>query len=129
MSIEANKELVLRYTRLIEQGDHDAAFALVTEDCVFWHPMSGESNKAQTREVFRQMGPLLKDMKSEIKSVTAEADRVALELEVNAMAPGGPYHNRYHFLYRVQDGLITASCEYVDSAPVHRAFFPQETSK
>ncbi|HSV47637.1 MAG TPA: nuclear transport factor 2 family protein [Ramlibacter sp.] len=130
MSIQDNKDLVLRYTRLIEQGNYDAALDLVADDCVFWHPMSGDSGKAQTREVFRQMGPLLKDMKSEVKSLTAEADRVAVEVEVSATAPGGKsYRNRYHFLYQVRDGLIAASREYVDTTPIHQAFFAQDTSK
>jgi len=127
MSLQANKDVVVRYTRLIEQGDFEAALALVAEDCSFWHPMSGDAGKAQTREVFRQMGPLLKGMKSDVLSVTAEDDRVSLELAVQATAPGGkPYRNRYHFLYVVRDGLIAASNEYVDTAPIHQAFFSQD---
>ncbi|HSV46458.1 MAG TPA: nuclear transport factor 2 family protein [Ramlibacter sp.] len=129
MGIEQNKDVVVRFTRLIEQGDVDGALALTSEDCTFWHPLSGETGKVQTGAVMKQMLPAMSAFRSEISSVTAEDDRVSLEVEVHATAPGGkPYHNRYHFMYVVRDGKIMASREYLDTAPVLQAFSQERIS-
>jgi ketosteroid isomerase-like protein len=53
----------------------------------------------------------------EIKGITAEGERVAIEVESSAMGKSGkPYRNRYHFLFVVREGLIVEGREYFDSA-------------
>ena len=44
-----------------------------------------------------------------------EGARVAAEVESNADTPAGPFHNRYHFLFEVRDGLVVVAKEYADS--------------
>ena len=63
------------------------------------------------------MSYLASPLKLEVKGVTAEGERVAIEVESSAMGKSGkPYRNRYHFLFVVRDGLIVEGREYFDSA-------------
>jgi hypothetical protein len=51
--------------------------------------------------------------------VTAEGDRVAVEANGVARTNDGyVYRNRYHFLFRFQNGTLVAAVEYCDSQAV-----------
>lgn len=116
MSIAANKALALRYFKLVEEGHIDDALALASDDARFWHPASGESTKEGLRAAYRQFAPLFKSFRTTVLSVTAEENRVAVELEANIdLANGRHYHNRYLFLLAVHDAKIVSVSEYVDT--------------
>ncbi|MEJ2623004.1 MAG: nuclear transport factor 2 family protein [Pseudolabrys sp.] len=51
--------------------------------------------------------------------MTAEGDRVAAEVECSADTPAGPFHNRYHFLFALRDGLIVVATGYANSLYMH----------
>jgi uncharacterized protein len=123
MSISANKELVLRYMRHVEQGQLEEALALAVDDARFWHPLSGDSDKAAVRAAYGRVAPLLKSFRSDIRNVIAEEDRVAVEAEVDMdLSNGKHYHNYYSFFFVVRDGRIRNSREYVDSKAFEAAF-------
>ncbi|MBM7061049.1 nuclear transport factor 2 family protein [Pseudomonas sp. UL073] len=124
MSTDNNKALILNYMELVAAGDIDAALNLAADDATFWHPMAGTHNKEQLREQFKQLGTLMSSFSSKVVSITAEADRVSVEVEAQAeTTTGRQYKNQYHFMFVIRDGKISESREYVDSAPVVAAFF------
>jgi ketosteroid isomerase-like protein len=61
----------------------------------------------------------------ELKTLTAEEDRVAAELVIRgkSAADGGDYENWYHFLFRIEDGRITNIREHLDSLYAFRKLF------
>jgi ketosteroid isomerase-like protein len=62
------------------------------------------------------LGAFPKGLQFEIKTLTAEEDRVAIEVESRGMhVSGRPYHNEYHFLMRIRDGRIVEFKEYLDT--------------
>ena len=51
-----------------------------------------------------------------IKGMTAEEERVAVEINGEAIhASGETYNNQYHFLLRIKDGKILELKEYMDT--------------
>jgi ketosteroid isomerase-like protein len=57
-----------------------------------------------------------KGIRFEIRAMTAEGERVAVEAEsFGTHASGLPYHNTYHFLVVVRDGKIRRFKEYMDT--------------
>ena len=53
----------------------------------------------------------------EILGITAEGDRVAVEVESRFHTVNGAlYNNRYHFLFVIRDGKIVRFNEYLDTA-------------
>ena len=56
-------------------------------------------------------------------SLTAEADRVAAEVESYApLVNGKVYNNHYHMLFEIRDGKITVVKEYADTAHAREVF-------
>jgi ketosteroid isomerase-like protein len=55
-------------------------------------------------------------MQMTIVGTTAEANRVAVETEcLGTWRNGVTYHNRYHFLFEIRDGLVSKIREYMDT--------------
>ena len=67
----------------------------------------------------------------EMLSMTAEEDRVSAELTITSKsALGAPYHNFYHFLFRVRDGRIVEIREHLDSHYAFETLFvPREMTR
>jgi len=117
---EDNKRVVIEFLDHQYAFRMDEAFALVADDASWWMPgtlpFSGTYTKAEIRAVFdtvpyRFVG--VPDM--EIQTVTAEDDRVAVEVEGRGTAVTGfEYHNTYHMLFRVRDGLIVSCRNHQD---------------
>lgn len=60
-----------------------------------------------------------------IKSLTAEDDRVAAEVESQAtLINGEEYRNTYVFIFRVRDGRIASVAEHFNAITVHEKFLP-----
>jgi ketosteroid isomerase-like protein len=58
-------------------------------------------------------------MRIMVHGVTAEGERVAVEVESEGVwRDGRRYHNQYHFLLTMRDGLIFAVREYMDTLHV-----------
>ena len=63
------------------------------------------------------VGALREPLRLEVKGVTCENERVAIEVESHSVNKSGMlYNNRYHFLFVVRDGKIVEGREYLDSA-------------
>lgn len=118
-----HKAFIRRYVHLIETRDVDAALALAADDATFWHPSTGVTDKAAMRAGFTQIAVLMKTFQTQIRTMTAEENRVSVEVDAEIVfVNGNRYRNQYHFMYEILDGRITAVREYVDTKPLEAAF-------
>jgi len=118
---EGNKERVRQWFDTLSRGDVEALLQGYAEDAEIWTAgstlISGSRSKEQARkdagsilEVFPQ------GLRFEIKAMTAEGERVAVEAESHGLhASGEIYHNQYHFLFVFRDGLLVQLREYMDT--------------
>ena len=131
MSSENTKALVCRYFELMKAGSPELP-ALLSEDVTWWAPPSSplgglHEGKAKVLALMGQgvalySGPL----RVTIESLIAEGDEAAAQLVIDGRtAKGEPYHNFYHFAFRVRDGKICAVREYVDTLYAQRMLFDQ----
>jgi ketosteroid isomerase-like protein len=123
VSLEAKKQTAREFLAAIAVHDAECFARLTTEDATYWvqgkphlFPHSGEKSKA---EIYRYMQTpsIFKDgLAQTIGAVTAEDDRVAVEVEVDGIAPNGiRYNNTYHYLFVFRDSKIAKIKEYVDT--------------
>ena len=120
MGIVENKALVLEF--LDRQYSHriDEAFELVAEDATWWMPgslpVSGTYSKQEIQAIFSGVeARFVEPPPMRIQAVTAEDDRVAVEVEgTGTMRTGFEYHNTYHLLFRVRDGAIVSCHNHQD---------------
>lgn len=74
-------------------------------------------------EAFNQLLPT--GLRPEIKSVTAEDNRVVVEFEGNATAcDGTPYHNQYCMVFTLSDGRIKQINEYFCTVLADQVLYP-----
>lgn len=121
--IEANKRIALEF--LAASAIHDPAVVdrLMTEDSTYWvagkphlFPYAGVQTKTQIVAYMATPSIFPAGLKQTIGAVTAEADRVAVEVEVDGLtAAGRHYNNFYHYLFTFRGGRISGIKEYVDS--------------
>lgn len=82
-------------------------------------PFNGLIDRDGLGKIFgEKVIPILAEpLRLEVKGVTAEGERVAIEVESHSVnIRGKVYNNRYHFLFVVRDGKIVEGREYLDSA-------------
>lgn len=129
MSIEANIELAKRYCTCMAVQDHKAAEPLLADNFTAFIPSPDPrtSEVKSKREVLDRMaryGAMFGDSDLIIKSITAQDNRVAIEAESMCLfKPNGKtYNNRYHFLFEIENGRITALRDYCDTAHAAEVF-------
>ena len=125
MSEEENKKVALRFFESLSTGNLDVALELISDRVTWWlagkpeqFALAGSKDKTQFAEM---LGLIEKGMPNGIRltitGVTAEGDRVAVEMNADGVsALGKEYHNEYHDLLEVRDGKIEAGREYLDTA-------------
>ncbi len=129
MSIQENKAVVARYFEAVNAGDMATIDELLDDRVTFWVPPSLPDGalfqgKEQVLALFASSVALYDaeaGLAIAMGCMTAEEDRVAVELVIEGRAATGarPYRNHYHFLMRVRDGRIVEIREHLDS---HYAF-------
>lgn len=106
------------FRRATDGGD---MLALLAEDAMWFVPgdwaLAGSYDKEGIAKVFERVGALFGEpLQLTILNMTAEEDRVAVEaISHCAFKDGGSYDNRYHYLFRLRDGLIVEAKEYFDT--------------
>lgn len=131
--IEENKAVVRRYFEAVNSGDMDTITALLDENVSFWVPPSLPDGvefrgRDMVLRLFTESVSLYDadaGLTVDIQTMTAEDDRVAVELTIRgkAAAGGAAYENSYHFLFRVRQGRITQIREHLDSLYAFRVLF------
>jgi hypothetical protein len=119
-ALDRNKAVVFSFLSRMSAGDIDGAFELVGAGAT-WFSLTSRDHadaseiKPVIERVFANMlrGPIQQD----VLIVTAEDDRVAVVTEGHAVTNDGiNYDNMYHFLFVLDDGLITGIWEFNDTA-------------
>jgi hypothetical protein len=127
---DENKRVVLRFIE--SMGASDSATAATCLDPDATTQARGFSRFAGVREfeaiirtidAFKKLLPT--GLRTEIKSVTAEGDRVAVEFEGNAMtSEGRPYNNQYCMVFTLADGKIKQVNEYFCTLLADQVLWP-----
>ena len=120
--IQANKRVCLQFFELVCAREYDQAMQLLHEDVEWW--VNGDlptSGIYHGRDAVTDLFGLLRDnvpagLKINFTAVTAEEDRVAVEMNsVGVFTGGREYRNLYHMLFWVHDGAIVRTHEYFDT--------------
>lgn len=128
MTPEQNKQIVRAFFSRFTAGDIAGALALMTEDCTWLIPgkpermaTAGEYSKERIARLFhRMLGQLPGGLKMTVKSMIAEGDRVAAEVEsAGDLKNGRRYRQQYHFAIGLAEGRIRSVREYLDTQHAH----------
>jgi len=124
---EINKQVALRFLDCAFNLRMDEAISMLTDDATWWVigdpqrlKVAGLKNREQTTRMLTNMFKVLPHgMAYQITGITAENDRVAVEVEAEgSWKDGRPYRNTYHFLLRVRDARIAVIREYMDTMQI-----------
>lgn len=130
MSLEQNKRIAKEFLAAIAVHDAERIAALMADDATYWvqghrrlFAAAGEKTKAEICK-YMQSPSIFKDgLTQSIGAVTAEDDRVAVEVEVDGIAPNGlHYNNTYHYLLVFRGGRIAKVKEYLDTSHAAELF-------
>ncbi|GFE75770.1 nuclear transport factor 2 family protein [Novosphingobium aerophilum] len=120
--IEKNKAIARRYMRAVEEGDLETIEALQHPDCQWWILGHGDMTRADF--IASVKGGLLSAERrtANVVGITAEGERVAVEVSGEMVFPDRVYRNEYHNLLIIRDGQIVSGKEYMDTRAVAEAF-------
>jgi ketosteroid isomerase-like protein len=115
---EANRAVALQFMEAMSTNNPELADAVTAPDAVAVARGTGKFAGTRSRdtmvggiELFKQMIPT--GLRFKIGAVTADAERVAVEAEGNAVtAEGTPYCNQYCFVFTIRDGKVAHINEY-----------------
>jgi ketosteroid isomerase-like protein len=126
--VAVNKRIALDFLEHCFGGRTDQALALLATEASRWvlgapdklgvsGTRQGERLAAFLRKVHRGFPD---GLEASFDGVTAEGERVAVEVTAVArLHGGGTYRNSYHFLLQVRDGKVLRVREYMDTYCVH----------
>jgi ketosteroid isomerase-like protein len=122
MSAETNRALVLKFYELMSRQQFEAMFKLMEDDAtwtvagvpeLFHH--AGTHTKAQRAAGFSNFVKVFNSLWMEVRSTTAEDDRVAVEAWTHCKTHSGlAYDNEMLILIRCRDGRIASIYEQLD---------------
>ena len=117
-----NKMLAQQAAQALGRLEVDKFLELLADDVSFETPVrnevfGGKKTKDQLRKELTMMKALLPNgVTLAVQTITAEDDRVHLELTGTAKtAQGKEYNNRYHWFIQVREGKISTFRDYFDS--------------
>jgi ketosteroid isomerase-like protein len=127
---EANKAVALKFIDALGKGDAEAAKTVIADDIVATATGtglgSGIRGRAEIIAIFGMFSQITKTgLNPKILSVTAEADRVAVEWEGHCtLVTGTEYNNHYCMVFWLRDGKICKLNEYFDTMLTDAALGP-----
>jgi len=119
--VERNKAVTRKFFEAMNAGDVDTIINSYADDgyCQTMGRtlISGKFSKEQIAGAAGHIFTIFpKGIKFQIKEMTAEGDRVAVEAtSLGEHVSGKTYANEYHFLVRLRDGKIVSFKEYMDT--------------
>ena len=122
MSLPAdqNKKITEDFFEALSAGS-EKYLDFYTDESIIWTAGNNAIGGTRTKEEvvgFAQniLAAFPTGIKFNIKGITAEGDRVAVEIDGEAVhASGETYNNQYHFLLIIKDGKILELKEYMDT--------------
>lgn len=120
---ERNKQVAAGYLKVLSSGDISKIETFWADDLKWTipqdpsiSPLGGTYDRAGLRKLLAGFGRVMPNGATFTPiAMTAEGDRVAVEVVGDAQTPIGPFHNQYHFLFVIRDGKIVQGKEYADS--------------
>lgn len=131
MSRHDNKAVVTEFLGRFSANDLQGVLDMMSVDSTWWiggkteiFPLAGRRTKQEMKQVFHDIiGSMPNGVEMRVRSLIAEEDRVAAEVEsYGPTANGKIYNNEYHFLFRLRDGEILEVKEYLDTMHVADVF-------
>jgi uncharacterized protein len=122
--LEENKRLIRHVAEVLATGESGAMLELLDDDATWWTPLVGTMTKSEFGTAWAGSGSLLKaPMQFELVALTAEGNRVAVEMESQAeLTNDRLYANKYHMLFVLRNGKILEVKEYLDTQHVIDVF-------
>ena len=117
---DQNKKITKEFFEALSNGS-DKYLDFYTDESIIWTAGNNAIGGTRTKkEVVSFAQNILSSFPSGIKfnitGITAEDERVAVEISGEAIhASGEAYNNQYHFLLRIKDGKILELKEYMDT--------------
>ena len=126
--LAANKALVARFFEAFSASRFDDALDLMDDSGTWWVSGTTDISGTYSKEEFRELatgitGGTKAGVQLTSTGMTAEGNRVAAEaVSDGETLEGKRYQNKYHFLFELRDGKITAVREYMDPMHVREVF-------
>lgn len=124
-----NKKAAVAFLDALTNWDWPTTESMMTEDATYWiagnTAVSGQTNsrKEYISQASKLFSSMTEPMKLEFGQITAEDDRVALEMRSRLNLPDGRlYQNEYHILLTFRDGKVAGVREYMDTQHVGDVF-------
>ena len=117
---DQNKKITKEFFEALSNGS-DKYLDFYTDESIIWTAGDNAMGGTRTKEEvvgFAQniLSAFPTGITFNIKGMTAEDERVAVEINGEAMhASGATYNNQYHFLLIIKDGKILELKEYMDT--------------
>ena len=117
---DQNKKITKEFFEALSNGS-DKYLDFYTDESIIWTAGNNAIGGTRTKkEVVSFAQNILSAFPTgitfNIKGMTAEDERVAVEINGEAMhASGATYNNQYHFLLIIKDGKILELKEYMDT--------------
>ena len=117
---DQNKKITREFFEALSKGS-DKYLDFYTDDSIIWTAGNNAIGGTRTKkEILSFAQNILSAFPSgitfNITGITAEDERVAVEISGEAIhASGETYNNQYHFLLRIKDGKILELKEYMDT--------------
>ncbi len=117
------EEVVRAYYAEVSEGRFEDAAARLSPDSTLWilgeghWPLGGRHDLSSLKKIHATVAERFPGgLKVTVKGLTVEGERVAVEAEsLGTRIDGKIYHNNYHYLIIVRDGLIRERREYLDT--------------
>ena len=117
---EENKKIAIKFFEALSSGS-EAYLDFYTDDSIIWTAGDNAIGGTRTKQEIIEFAQGVLDsfpngITFKITGITAENERVAVEVDGEAIhASGLPYNNQYHFLLTIKDGKILELKEYMDT--------------
>ena len=117
---EKNKEIAIKFFEALSSGS-EAYLDFYNDDSIIWTAGDNAIGGTRTKkEIITFAKDILEafpnGIEFKITGITAENERVAVEVQGDAIhISGKPYNNFYHFLLKIKDGKIIELKEYMDT--------------
>ena len=115
-----NKEIAIKFFEALSSGSA-TYLDFYNEDSIIWTAGDNDIGGTRTKKEIVDFAEGIvaafpTGIIFNISGITAENERVAVELSGEAVhASGKPYNNKYHFLLTIKNGKILELKEYMDT--------------
>ena len=117
---EENKDIAIKFFKALSSGS-ETYLNYYNDDAIIWtagdNSIGGTRTKQEIVDFAKGILSAFPDgIKFNITGITAENERVAVEVSGEAIhASGKNYNNKYHFLLKIKNGKILELKEYMDT--------------